>query len=67
MYEGGTSNLATLMDCNHLTDGLVHWLDSASARSVLFKGPAGVGKSHLARRVLTRFAERGCAVRSITR
>jgi DNA replication protein DnaC len=67
MYQVGTSNPTTLMDRNHLIDDLVHRLDSASARSVLLTGPAGIGKSHLARRVLTRFAERGCAVRSITR
>jgi DNA-binding CsgD family transcriptional regulator/tetratricopeptide (TPR) repeat protein len=66
MYQVGTSNLTTLMDRNHLIDDLVHRLDSASARSVLLTGPAGIGKSHLARRVLTRFAERGCAVRSIS-
>lgn len=54
------------MDRNHLIDHIVHRLDSASPRSVLLTGPAGVGKSHLACRALEHFAERGCAVRSIS-
>ena len=54
------------MDRKHLLDDLVRRLDSASARSVLLTGPAGIGKSHLARCTLTRLAERGYVVRSIS-